>query len=98
MVVGRIDGTCGRSVGRDANGDPDAPDLCFICRKGRGRRVKRTFAITITNEEGIEIGMVGDLPELAKQLDEIGYVGSVAVRDEAGFIVGRVSAGEWRAS
>ena len=22
-----------RSVGRDSNGDPDAPDLCFICRK-----------------------------------------------------------------
>ncbi len=28
-----------RSVGRDYNGDPDAPDLCFICRKEgeRGR-------------------------------------------------------------
>lgn len=22
-----------RSCGRDSNGDPDAPDLCFICRK-----------------------------------------------------------------
>lgn len=22
-----------RSVGRDDNGDPDAPDLCFVCRK-----------------------------------------------------------------
>jgi hypothetical protein len=21
------------SCGRDSNGDPDAPDLCFICRK-----------------------------------------------------------------
>jgi hypothetical protein len=21
------------SCGRDANGDPDAPDLCFICRQ-----------------------------------------------------------------
>ncbi len=21
------------SCGRDANGDPDAPDLCFLCRK-----------------------------------------------------------------
>ena len=21
-----------QSCGRDANGDPDAPDLCFICR------------------------------------------------------------------
>lgn len=20
-------------MGRDANGDPDAPDMCFICRK-----------------------------------------------------------------
>ena len=29
-----------RSCGRDSNGDPDAPDLCFICRKEgeRGRR------------------------------------------------------------
>lgn len=28
-----------RSCGRDANGDADAPDLCFICRKegARGR-------------------------------------------------------------
>jgi hypothetical protein len=22
-----------QSVGRDSNGDPDAPDLCFFCRK-----------------------------------------------------------------
>lgn len=22
-----------KAVGRDANGDPDAPDLCFICRQ-----------------------------------------------------------------
>jgi len=22
-----------RSIGRDSNGDPDAPDMCFICRK-----------------------------------------------------------------
>ena len=22
-----------RSCGRDANGEPDAPDLCFLCRK-----------------------------------------------------------------
>lgn len=35
---GTCDG-CGKhrkdveSVGKDANGDPDAPDLCFICRK-----------------------------------------------------------------
>lgn len=28
-----------RSVGRDYNGDPDAPSLCFLCRKEseRGR-------------------------------------------------------------
>lgn len=28
-----------RAVGRDANGDPDAPDLCFLCRReaSRGR-------------------------------------------------------------
>lgn len=22
-----------QSVGKDSNGDPDAPDMCFICRK-----------------------------------------------------------------
>lgn len=22
-----------KAMGKDANGDPDAPDLCFICRK-----------------------------------------------------------------
>lgn len=29
-----------RSVGKDGNGEPDAPDYCFICRKeaSRGRR------------------------------------------------------------
>lgn len=28
-----------KSVGRDSNGDPDAPDMCFVCRKelDRGR-------------------------------------------------------------
>ena len=32
-----------RSVGRDANGDPDAPDLCFVCRveDARGRVYSR---------------------------------------------------------
>lgn len=25
------------SVGRDANGDADAPDMCFICRKEMSR-------------------------------------------------------------
>lgn len=42
--MGHCDG-CGkdrrsvRSVGHDANGDPDAPDLCFLCRSEgeRGR-------------------------------------------------------------
>lgn len=29
-----------KTCGRDSNGDPDAPDLCFICRKeGERRRV-----------------------------------------------------------
>jgi len=28
-----------RSCGRDSNGDPDAPDLCFLCRK-EGERGK----------------------------------------------------------
>jgi hypothetical protein len=26
------------SVGRDANGEPDAPDLCFLCRAEDARR------------------------------------------------------------
>ena len=26
-----------RSTGRDANGEPDAPDLCFLCRVELGR-------------------------------------------------------------
>jgi hypothetical protein len=26
-----------QSMGRDSNGDPDAPDLCFICRKEASR-------------------------------------------------------------
>ena len=25
------------SCGRDANGDPDAPDMCFLCRKEYAR-------------------------------------------------------------
>lgn len=28
-----------RSCGRDANGDPDAPDLCFFCRKEAQRKL-----------------------------------------------------------
>lgn len=44
--MGRCDG-CDKerrdlqSMGRDANGDPDAPDMCFLCRREweRGRRV-----------------------------------------------------------
>jgi len=32
-----------RACGRDANGDPDAPDMCFLCRveAGRGRYFSR---------------------------------------------------------
>lgn len=30
-----------RAVGHDANGDPDAPSLCFFCRKKYERRPKR---------------------------------------------------------
>lgn len=38
MSAGNCDG-CGqwrkdvKSIGRDSNGDPDAPDFCFFCRK-----------------------------------------------------------------
>lgn len=33
-----------KSCGKDANGDPDAPDLCFICRKeaAKGREWSHT--------------------------------------------------------
>ena len=33
-----------RSCGKDSNGDPDAPDLCFVCRKEaeKGRLWDRT--------------------------------------------------------
>jgi hypothetical protein len=33
-----------RSVGRDANGEPDAPDLCFLCRKESDRGRARGWA------------------------------------------------------
>jgi len=42
-----------RSCGRDANGDPDAPDMCFLCRvewhRGRiyDRRAGRYVRATI---------------------------------------------------
>jgi len=49
-----------RSVGRDSNGDPDAPDLCFFCRKRVERRqplftdpderAARTYPSTTTEE------------------------------------------------
>ena len=34
-----------QSVGRDSNGDPDAPDMCFLCRVEwtRGRVYSREF-------------------------------------------------------
>jgi hypothetical protein len=44
-----------RSVGRDYNGDPDAPSLCFVCRKEweERRRVydKREKGYVRFNEE-----------------------------------------------
>lgn len=48
MSRGHCDG-CNRerhdvkACGKDANGDPDAPDLCFVCRKEgeRGRQYDR---------------------------------------------------------
>lgn len=32
-----------KSCGRDSNGDPDAPDLCFLCRKQGERRKVWSF-------------------------------------------------------
>ena len=34
-----------KACGQDANGDPDAPDLCFVCRKENERR--RSFDIAL---------------------------------------------------
>lgn len=31
-----------KSVGRDANNEPDAPDLCFLCRE-EWRRHRKVF-------------------------------------------------------
>jgi hypothetical protein len=45
-----------KACGRDGNGDPDAPDLCFICRKqyARGRQynfvLKRYVPFDVTDE------------------------------------------------
>lgn len=46
-----------RSVGRDDNGDPDAPDMCFLCRKelARGRvfdrRSERYVPLVVLQEQ-----------------------------------------------
>lgn len=46
-----------QSCGRDANGVPDAPDLCFLCRKEgeRGkvfdRKLQRYVYVTMYGEE-----------------------------------------------
>lgn len=31
-----------RDMGRDANGDPEAPSLCFLCRKEDERGTRRS--------------------------------------------------------
>jgi hypothetical protein len=38
-----------KSIGKDSNGDPDAPDLCFTCRKmvSRGQRLPTDSTPTI---------------------------------------------------
>ncbi len=40
-----------RSVGRDSNGDPDAPDLCFLCRQegAKGRVWNRTLKAYVSS-------------------------------------------------
>lgn len=42
-----------QSCGTDANGDPDAPDLCFVCRKEgeRGRVYDRETGRYVTTAE-----------------------------------------------
>lgn len=48
MAKGYCDG-CGkirsdiRACGRDSNGDPDAPDLCFLCRREAERWRQYSF-------------------------------------------------------
>lgn len=43
-----------RACGRDANGDPDAPDLCFLCREeGRkGRHYDKRLGRYVYPENG----------------------------------------------
>ena len=42
-----------RSCGRDSNGDPDAPDLCFLCRaeNARGRSFDRARGRYISDRQ-----------------------------------------------
>jgi hypothetical protein len=41
-----------RSVGRDSNGDPDAPDLCFFCRQ---RIARGQFLFTDPEERAARV-------------------------------------------
>ena len=45
-----------RSIGRDSNGDPDAPDMCFICRQEgkRGRVWNQTIQGYVPDNVGPE--------------------------------------------
>lgn len=47
-----------KSCGRDADGEPDAPDLCFICRKEgeRGRLFDRGLGRYVRPEQGYDPG------------------------------------------
>lgn len=50
-----------RSCGRDANGDPDAPDLCFLCRTEGGRRKRwstkaKAYVPVEVDDEDLTVG------------------------------------------
>lgn len=56
------------SCGRDANGDPDAPDLCFLCRQegNRGR------VFDEQNGQYVKLGVVLAAVEEARKTEPCG--------------------------
>ena len=76
-----------QAMGRDANGDPDAPDLCFICRKEgeRGRLYDPALGKYVS-----EYSDYGDMGE-GKLREAYRDTVSTLVRDYAKYIVEEVS-------
>jgi hypothetical protein len=87
----RCDG-CGKdrrdvqSVGRDANGDPDAPDLCFLCRQHGAPEGKNLNDCVWYWTGGNAIGrwnlaIGADLDALRTSLRRMGYVAHKGSQD-----------------